>query len=131
MKKLLINSTLLIILIGLPLVPNYLYLYYVVVKSNLTINLKDDSSKDIKILTGDITYLKAIMLRANENKSNDNGDSTPQRTSNSIIQLDYTTPLKIEVFTLSIINKESLSFVNNNLTTVYLKIPSPPPKNLS
>ena len=131
MKKLFINSTLLIILIGLPLVPNYLYLYYSIVKSNLTIDAKDDSSNDTKILTGDIAYLQAIMLRANKNESNDNGDPISQRTSSSVIQLDYTAPLKIEVFTSLIINKESLSFVNNNLTTVYLKIPSPPPKNFS
>ena len=131
MKRLLINSILLIILIGIPLVPSYLHLYYITVKSNPTISINYDTSDNLDVLKGDITYLKAIFLRATKNNSTNNGEEAPQRTSNTISQLVFTIPSKIEFYTPQIIDRKLLISGKSNLTTIYLKIPSPPPKLFS
>jgi len=131
MKRLLISSVLLLILIGIPLLPSYLDIYYMTIKSNQTASFNYESIEDLEVLKGDIAYLKAIFSRANNKESDNNGEPVSQRTSNLISQLIFTVPSKIEVFTPQIINNKALNFINSNLASIYLKIPSPPPKLVS
>jgi len=131
MKRLFINSVLLIILIGIPLVPSYLHIYYVSINTNQTTSIDYETSQNLEVLKGDIAYLKAILFRAFENESNNKGESTPQRTINSVSQLIFTLPSKIEFFIPQIIDKKLLIIGKSNLSAIYLKIPSPPPKIFS
>ena len=131
MKRLLISSVLLLILIGIPLLPSYLDIYYIAIKSNQTAKFNYESIEDLEVLKGDIAYLKAIFCRANNKESDNNGEPVSQRTSNLISQLIFTVPSKVEVFESLIINNKTLNFINSNLVSIYLKIPSPPPKLVS
>ncbi len=133
MKKLIINSVLLILFLGIPLVTNILSLHLVILESKLTISVEDDYHEEAKILTGDITYLRAIMsLANNNNKSDRNSVPISQRISESLSQMNFITPSKMEFIIISqIINKQSSNFVRNHLSLVYLKIPLQPPKVIS
>lgn len=131
MKRLLTSSVLLLILIGIPLVPSYLDIYYMTIKSNQTASSNNEANVDLQVLKGDIAYLKAIFSRANNKESNNNGEPAPQRTSNSITQLVFTVPSKIEFFIPQIVNNKALNSFTSNLSSFYLKIPSPPPKLVS
>ncbi len=116
---------------GIPLIPSYLNIYYISIKTNQTTSIDYETSQNLEVLKGDIAYLKAILSRAFENESNNNGEPTPQRTINSVSQLVFTLPTKIEFFIPQIIDKKLLIRGKSSLSVIYLKIPSPPPKIFS
>ncbi len=130
MKNILLNSTLLFLLIIFPLIPGYLRLYNQ--KSNPKIKLctQNGIQKNMNILKGDLAYLEAILSRALENNKNEL--PTSKELTNTFNILVYTTPTtKINIFSSKTITKKLFYSKENNFSTVYLKIPSPPPKNFS
>jgi len=85
--------------------------------------------KNINILKGDLAYLEAIFSRALENKKHD--EPTSHELNIIVNLLFYTSQSKID-FNKPIIRVNKLLFSkNNNLSSIYLKIPSPPPKFIS
>jgi len=86
MKKILINSVLLLIFMGLLLVPNYPYLHYYLVKSQTTISNTDVSVESNKTLIGDIAYLNAILHRSDtSDEENDKKAPLPETITTLII----------------------------------------------
>jgi len=128
MKKIIINSIILIVFLGLPLVINLVSLRLVVLESKLTIEMKDSFSQNIEVLTGDITYLRAIISIANNNKPENDGIPISQRISESLSQMNFIAPPKVVFFIPETIKQKLAIFVHNNLRAVFQKTPSPPPK---
>ena len=129
MKKLLINSTLLFILVIYPIIPSYLHLYNQISNPKLKLCIDSDVSISINILKGDLAYLEAIFSRALENKKNDK--STSHEINTIVNLLFFTSHSKIN-FIKPLIKINKLFFSRNNkLSSIYLKIPSPPPKYIS
>ncbi len=126
MKKLLINSALLFILVIYPIIPSYLHLYNQVSNPKLKLCVDIGIDKNINILKGDLAYLEAIFSRALENKKNN--EPTTYESNIIINLLFFTSQSKIDfIKPLLRINKLLFS-KNDNLSSIYLKIPSPPPK---
>ena len=130
MKKLLINSILLLVFIGFLLAPNYPYVHHFLVKSQSEISNADISVENSKTLIGDIAYLSAIINRAEENPESKKEVPLPE-TNNNINHLVFLTPSGIEYGRPLVINKAYSNFVKSFLSSVYLKIPSPPPEIIS
>ncbi len=129
--KALVNSALLFILIIFPILPSYLHLYNQISNPELELCSDNGNSKKIRILKGDLAYLEAIFSRAMENKKNSKEEPTSQVLNSSVILLFFTAPSKIDFINpYAVINKVLYS-KHNNLSTIYLKIPSPPPKYIS
>lgn len=115
---------------GLPLVINLVSLRLVVLESKLTVEINDDSfSKDIEVLTGDITYLRAIMSLANNSKSENDGVPISQRIIESLSHMNFIAPPKVVFFIPVTIKQKLVNFVHNNLKVIFQKTPSPPPKS--
>ena len=129
MKKLLLNSVLLLVFIGFLLAPNYLYVHHFLVKSQSEISNADISVENSKTLIGDIAYLSAIINRAENPESKK--DAPLPETNNNINHLVFLTPSGIEYGRPLVINKAYSNFVKSFLSSVYLKIPSPPPEIIS
>jgi hypothetical protein len=130
-KKILINSVLLLIFTGFLLVPNYPYLRSFIVKTQTTFFNADISIEKHKTLIGDMAYLSAIMSRADDENSKTNKEAPPPETNNTINHLVFITPTGIEFTGPLVIEKSYTDFVKFFLSSVYLKIPSPPPEFIS
>jgi len=129
MKKLLFNSTLIFIMVIFPLVPSYLHLYNQISSPKIKLCYENGNRKSINVLKGDLAYLEAIFSRTLEN--NDKEDPKSQELKNTINLLFFTSQSKFD-FKDPVLNINKLLYSkNNNFSTVYLKIPSPPPKNIS
>jgi len=130
MKNILLNSTLLFLLIIFPLIPGYLRLYNQKSNPQLKLCIQKDVNKNMRILKGDLAYLEAILSRALENNKNEL--PTSKELTNTFNILVYTTPTtKINIFSSKTITKKLFYSKENNFSTIYLKIPSPPPKIFS
>jgi len=130
MKNLLLNSTLLFLVIIFPLIPGYLRLYNQKSNPQLKLCIQKGVNKNMRILKGDLAYLEAILSRALENNKNEK--PTSQELNNTFNLLVFTTPTtKINIFSSLIITKKLFYSKENNFSTIYLKIPSPPPKVFS
>jgi len=130
MKKLLINSVLLFVFMGFLLAPNYPYLHHFFVNSQATISNTDANIENSTTLIGDIAYLSAIINRTEENPESKKEAPLPE-TNNNINNLVFLTPSGIEFAEPLIVNKAYSNFVKSFLSSVYLKIPSPPPEIIS
>jgi len=129
MKSLILHSALLLILIVVQVIPGYLHIYNQKSNPKLKLCVENGRIGNMNILKGDLAYLEAIFSRALENSSNNKDMPTSQELN--IITLIYTSPSGIDIYNpLSSINKLLYS-KNSNLPSVYLKIPSPPPKYFS
>ena len=130
MKKFILNSVLLFLLIIFPLLPGYLRLYNQKSNPQLKLCIQKDVNKSMNILKGDLAYLEAILSRALENNKNEM--PTSQELNNTFNLLVYTTPTtKINILSSLIVTNKLFFSMENNFSTVYLKIPSPPPKVFS
>ena len=112
---------------GFLLAPNYPYVHHFLVKSKSEISNADISVENNKTLIGDIAYLNAIINRAEENPESKKEVPLPE-TNNNINHLIFLTPSGIEYGRPLVINKAYSNFVKSFLSSVYLKIPSPPPE---
>ena len=112
---------------GFLLAPNYPYVHHFLVKSQSEISNADISVENSKTLIGDIAYLNAIINRAEENPESKKDAPLPE-TNNNINHLVFLTPSGIEYGRPLVINKAYSNFVKSFLSSVYLKIPSPPPE---
>jgi len=130
MKKLLLNSILLLIFTGFLLAPNYPYLQHFLVNSKTTIGNTDANIENSTTLIGDIAYLSAIISRVEEKPESKKEAPLPE-TNNNINHLVFLTPSGIEFAEPLIINKAYSNFVKHFLSSVYLRIPSPPPEIIS
>ena len=129
MKKLLLNSTIIFILVIFPLIPSYLHLYNQVSSPEIKLCYDNGNRKSINILKGDIAYLEAIFSRALENKNSD--EPISHEINRTINILFFISQSKIG-FIKPIIKINKLFFLkNNDLPSIYLKITSPPPKTFS
>ena len=131
MKKLLINSVLLLVFLGFLVAPNYPYLHQFIVKSQSEISNADINVENSKTLIGDIAYLNAILNRSNNNNSENKKNTPPPETNNSINHLVFINASEFGLFKLYNTNCSYSEFIIPNLTSVYLKIPSPPPEIIS
>jgi hypothetical protein len=131
MKRLLINSVLLMVFSGFLLAPNYPYLHYFLAQKQVVISNADVTVENSKTLIGDIAYLSAIINRAGDPESKTKKETPPPETNNNYSQLVYDIPSGIAFHkpqnTVCKYNNEKQYF----LKTVYIKIPSPPPENFS
>lgn len=133
MKNLVVNSTILLTLVMLiifPNIPAYLHLYNQSLVPKLQLSVSDETSEEMKILKGDIAYLEALLSRAIENRSNDNEVRNSHELNNSI-NLFFNNSFQIDVFRTKLLDDKLLHYENNNIASIYLKIPSPPPKFFS
>lgn len=129
MKKLLLNSTLIFILLISPLIPSYLHLYNQISSPKIKLCYDNGNRKSINILKGDMAYLEAIFSRAFENKNND--EPISHEINRTINILFFISQSKMG-FIKPIVKINKLFFSkNNDLSSIYLKIPSPPPKVFS
>lgn len=129
MKKLLLNSTLIFILLISPLIPSYLHLYNQISSPKIKLCYDNGNRKSINILKGDMAYLEAIFSRALENKNND--EPISHEINRTINILFFISQSKMG-FIKPIVKINKLFFSkNNDLSSIYLKIPSPPPKVFS
>ena len=129
MKNLILHSALLLILIVVQVIPGYLHIYNQKSNPKLKLCVENGRNGDMNILKGDLAYLEAIFSRALENSSNNK--DMPTSLELTTMTLIYTSPSKIEIFK-PLINIDKLLYSkNNNLSSIYLKIPSPPPKYIS
>ena len=129
MKKLLLNSTLIFILVLFPLIPSYLHLYNQISSPKIKLCYDNGTRKSINILKGDMAYLEAIFSRALENKNND--EPISHEINRTINILFFISQSKFD-FKDPILKINKLFFSkNNDLSLIYLKIPSPPPKVFS
>lgn len=131
MKKILLNSVLLLVFLGFLLAPNYPFVHNFLVNAQTTISDTDAHlTNNNNTLIGDIAYLSAIMNRVEENTDSKKTVPLPE-TNNNINSLVFLTPPGIEFAEPHSINKAYSDFVNSFLSSVYLKIPSPPPEIIS
>ena len=131
MKRILINSILLLVFIGFLLAPNYPYLRYLLVKPQTVVSNADVTVENHKTLIGDIAYLSAIISRAGDKETKTKKESPPPETNHNLSQLVYVTPSGLEFPQ----PRHLVCKYSNNilcfLSTVYIKIPLPPPEILS
>jgi len=130
MKKILLNSVLLLVFMGFLLAPNYPYVHNFLVNSRTTIGNSDAQINNSTTLIGDIAYLSAIISRVEENPESKKEAPLPE-TNNNINSLVFLNPTGIEFTEPLSINKAYSDFVKSFLSSVYLKIPSPPPEIIS
>lgn len=130
MKNLVLNGSLLFILIIYPLLPSYLHLYNQI--SNPKIKLCIEGKyESMNILKGELADLEAFFTNDTENNSDNNGMPTGQELNNRLNLFVNTSQTKLNVHApLTIIDKLFYS-KSNDLSEIYLKIPSPPPKYIS
>jgi hypothetical protein len=131
MKRLLINSVLLMVFMGFLLAPNYPYLHYFLIKKQVTISNADVTVENSKTLIGDIAYLSAIINRAGDKESKTKKESPPPETNNNYSQLVYDIPSGIDFHQPQNVICTYNNYKQYFLSTVYIKIPSPPPEILS
>lgn len=129
MKKILINSVLLLVFMGFLLIPNYPYLHYFLVNSKTTISNADVKVVTSKTLIGDIAYLNAIISRVDNNKQSNKKAPIPE-TNNHFTQLVFINNSNLNLDKLYKSKSKYSVFINPILNLVYLKIPSPPPQSL-
>ena len=129
MKKLLLNSILIYLMVIFPLIPGYLNIYNQISSLKVKACYENGNRKKINILKGDLAYLEAIFSRALEN--NDNEDSKSHELNNTINLLFFTSQFKFDFKNPLLRINKLLYSKNNNLSTIYLKILSPPPKVFS
>ena len=115
---------------GFLLVPNYPYVHNFLLNSQTTIGNADVQIENSTTLIGDIAYLSAIMSRVEENPESKKEAPLPE-TNNNINSLVFLTPTGIEFTEPLSINKAYSDFIKSFLSSVYLKIPSPPPEIIS
>jgi len=115
---------------GFLLAPNYPYVHYFIANSQTTIGNTDAIVENNATLIGDIAYLSAIINRTEENTESKKDAPLPE-TNNSINHLVFLTPSGIEYARPLVINNAYSNFVKSFLSSVYLKIPSPPPEIIS
>lgn len=127
MKKILINSVLLLVFLGFLLVPNYPYLHYFLVKSKTTISNADAKVVTSKTLIGDIAYLNAIISRVDNNKESNKKTPIPE-TNNHLTQLVFINNSNLNLFKLFNSKPNYSEFINPISGLIYLIIPSPPPQ---
>jgi len=131
MKKILINSVLLMIFMGLLLVPNYPYLHYYLVKSKTTISNANISIENNKTLIGDIAYLNAILHRSDtSDKENDKKAPLPE-TNNNLSHLVFINSNSIEINKPHNTNCRFSIFNSPESPKIYLTVLTPPPNFLS
>ena len=114
MKKILLNSVLLLVFLGFLLAPNYPYVHNFLANSQTTISNSDANIKTSTTLIGDIAYLSAIMNRAEENTESNKTAPLPE-TNNSINSLVFLSPSGIEFAEPHSINKAYSDFVKSFL----------------
>ncbi|MEN8188015.1 MAG: hypothetical protein ABFR05_12875 [Bacteroidota bacterium] len=131
MKNIVINSAFLFLLVIFPTIPGYLHLYNQSSNPKTKLCIKNGATERINILKGDLAYLEAIFSRALENKSDNNDMPNSQETNNTINLFVYSSSLKIDYFIPQLLIDKLLYSKNNDLSSVYLKVPSPPPKHIS
>ena len=131
MKKILINSVLLLIFMGLLLVPNYPYLHYYLVKPQTTIGNADISIESSKTLIGDIAYLNAILHRADTSDAENEKNAPPPETNNSISHLVFINTTKIDLIKPNDKDCAYSLFNTPESPKIYLTILTPPPNFLS
>ena len=129
MKNLILNSALLLILIVVPIIPGYLHIYNQQSNPKLKLCVENGRYGNMNILKGDLANLEAIFSRALEN--NDNEDPKSHELNNRINLFFFTSQSKFDFKDQELKINKLLYSKNNNFSTVYLKIPSPPPKNIS
>ena len=131
-KNLLINSVLLLVFTGFLLAPNYPYLRHLIVKKQTTISNADVTVENNKTLIGDIAYLSAILSRAGGDKdAKTKKEAPPPEINHNFTQLVYITPSNLEFPPPQNLVCKYTNFIHYFLSTVYIKIPSPPPEILS
>jgi hypothetical protein len=116
---------------GFLLAPNYPYLRSYMANRQVTISNADPNITSHETLIGDIAYLSAIIERAGKKDAKAKKEAPPPETNNNINHLVFITPNGINFSEPLIINKNYKSFVKFFLSSVYLKIPSPPPEIIS
>lgn len=131
MKNVIINIVFLFLLIVLPAIPGYLNLYNQISNPKVKLCLENGTTESINILKGDLDYLEVILSKALENNSDNKDLPSPQETKNNLNLFVYTSSLKIDVLIQQILVDKLLYSKNNDLSSIYLKIPSPPPKYFS
>lgn len=129
MKQVLINSVLLLVFSGFLLAPNYPYLHWFLTKSRISISNAGISAENHKTLVGDIAYLSAIMSRAADKAAKTKKRTPPPEPNNNLNHLVYITPSNLELPQPGDLVCKHENFINQFLSTVYLKIPSPPPQS--
>ena len=115
---------------GFLLAPNYPFVHNFLANSRTAIGNADAHFENKTTLIGDIAYLSAIISRAEENQESKKDAPLPE-TNNNINHLVFLTPTGIEFTEPLVINQGYSSFVKSFLSSVYLKIPSPPPEIIS
>ncbi len=132
MKKILINSVLLLIFLGLLLVPNYPYLHYYIVKSKTTISNADVNIECSKTLIGDIAYLNAILHRSGDsNGENEKKAPPPPETNNNFNHLVFINSNTNDLIKPHKINCGYSIFNTPELPKIYFTPITPPPNYLS
>ena len=131
MKNVIINIVFLFLLIVLPAIPGYLNLYNQISNPKVKLCLENGTTERINILKGDLDFLEIIFSKALENNSDNKDLPSPQETKNTINPYVYTSSLKIDVVIQQILVDKLLYSKNNDLSSIYLQIPSPPPKYFS
>lgn len=131
MKRILINSVLLLIFMGLLLVPNYPYLHYYIVNSETTIENADVNIETSKTLIGDITYLNAILHRSgNSDGEKDKKAPPPSKTNSNFSQLVFINSSLIALIKPQDTNCEYSIFNAPKSPKVYIQLLTPPPNHL-
>lgn len=131
MKKILINSVLLLIFMGLLLVPNYPFLHYYLVKSQPTISNTDINIENNKTLIGDIAYLNAILHRSDTSDEENDKKAPLPETNNHFNHLVFINSNNIELNKPHNINCGYSIFNSPESPKIYLTILTPPPNFLS
>ena len=129
MKKMVTNITLIFLLVIFPLVPSYLHLYNHISSPKLKLCIETGVERKINILKGDLAYLEAIFSRAMEKENNE--DPKSHELNNAINLLFFTSQSKFDFKDPVLKINKLLYSKNDNLSSTYLKIPSPPPKVFS
>ncbi len=130
MRKLFVHTILLILLIIIPTIPGYLRLYNQYSNPPLILCVDNGGYRKLSVLKGDLDYLEAIFERALENTSKKEGvplNELMQKITNLFI---YTVQVSIDIFKDPDIINRSFYHRNNDIASVYISPPSPPPENI-
>ena len=88
----------------------------------------DISIESSNMLKGDIAYVKAIIDRSDVTNGKTQKESSETEVNRNIPQLVYFTPAHLKIDFMNSLKNEIREFFIFHLPSVYLKIPSPPPK---
>jgi hypothetical protein len=91
----------------------------------------DVTVENHKTLIGDIAYLSAIISRAGEKDTKTKKEAPPPETNHNFTNLVYITPSNSDFPQIQNIACKYANFTRYFLSSVYIKIPSPPPEILS